>query len=306
MRSDQDVRAFWDVEACGSHFVRDAETEAEFFDRYRRFRYETEWHIRDLVPFSETTGRRVLEIGCGNGADGTEFARHGAEYTGVDLTPTAVERTRAHFRVLGLKGRFQVDDALGLSFPDESFDFVYSHGVIHHTPDPARAIREVFRVLRPGGQAVVMLYHRRSFNYLVRVMLYMRLRVLGRILSRTGRWRRDRAHAREQHLVGLQNGFDRRIWDLHYENWLRRGWGYLRARNFRHAATDGPECPFAFSYSRAEARKLFAGFADVRFETAHFPLQKYPFASWVPRRLERALARRVGWYLFTFARRPSD
>ncbi len=302
-KTQDQVRRFWNVEACGTHFVKDASDDAEFFARYRRFRYETEWHIPELVPFPDTKGKRVLEIGCGNGADGTLFADHGARYTGVDLTPTAVERSRSHFRVLGLNGDFQVNSALELGLADASFDFVYSHGVLHHTPDPARAIDEVHRVLKPGGKAVVMLYHRRSFNYQVRIMGYMRLRILGRILRRVGRWRSDRARAREDEVLGLQDGFDGRIWDLHYRNWLREGWGYLRARNFQHHATDGPECPYAFAYSKSDARDLFHRFSDVRFEVAHFPLKKYRFASWVSRGFERALARRLGWYMFVYATR---
>ena len=85
-----------------------------------------------------------------------------------------MEATKTHFEILGLKGQFQQENAQSLSFDDKSFDIVYSHGVLHHTPEPQKAFDEVFRVLEPGGRMVLMLYHKNSFNYHVRIMTYMR------------------------------------------------------------------------------------------------------------------------------------
>src|SRR5256886_11624248 len=90
---------------------------------------------------------------------------------------------------------------------------VYSHGVLHHTPHPQAAIDEVYRVLKPGGRATVMLYHKHSFNYHARIMTYMRLRGLLKILSRLGRWRRDRETALSQSPAGLRGNTDRKIWE---------------------------------------------------------------------------------------------
>src|SRR5262245_57560621 len=172
------VNAFWDTEACGTHFVSGAENLADFYEKFREQRYRTEWHIPLLVPFADAKGKSVLEIGTGNGADAAMFALNGATYTGVDLTETALEATRNHFEVLGLTGSFQTGNAEQLSFPNETFDWVYSHGVLHHTPNPQRAIDEVWRVLKPNGRAIIMLYHKHSFNYYLRIMFYMRARVL--------------------------------------------------------------------------------------------------------------------------------
>jgi len=145
------VHTFWNTAACGAHFVEDAASEEEYFARYSAFRYRKEWHIPRLVPFASARGKKVLEIGCGNGADGAMFASHGADYTGVDLTEAAVDATRRHLATRHLPGTAHIDNAEQLSFPDASFDIVYSWGVLHHTPDIDRAVREVHRVLRPGG-----------------------------------------------------------------------------------------------------------------------------------------------------------
>src|ERR1044072_4053619 len=158
------VREFWQQHPCGTKFT-DVETGSpEFFERIEQHRYEKEWHIPGAANFAATRGLKVLEIGCGVGTDGAQFARAGADYTGVDLTEAAIELARKRFELSGLPGKFQVADAENLDFADESFDLVYSHGVLHHTPDTARAVREIHRVLRPGGKAVVMLYHRNSYN----------------------------------------------------------------------------------------------------------------------------------------------
>src|SRR5215472_15467259 len=82
------VGHFWGMEACGSHLASAPRGTAEFYEEYTKLRYAVEWHIPLLVPFGDTKGKRVLEIGCGNGADGVMFVRAGADYTGVDLTNT--------------------------------------------------------------------------------------------------------------------------------------------------------------------------------------------------------------------------
>jgi SAM-dependent methyltransferase len=293
------VYDFWDVEACGSHAVRAKRGTRQFFEEYRRLRYAVEWHIPLLVPFADTKGRKVLEIGCGNGADGVMFALAGADYTGVDLTSAAVAATRLHFEILGLKGRFQIENAECLSFADESFEFVYSHGVLHHTPNPSNAFSEIYRVLRPGGRAILMLYHKHSFNYYVRILGYMRARVFLRILTRLGRFSADRLRLREE-LARIRDNQEPLVWQAHYENFLRYGWRYLRARNFVHHATDGPGCPVASTYTAKSARAAFSRFRSVETRVAHFPLHKYSFAKWVPARLEPWAASRLGWYLFVY------
>lgn len=295
----QDIHDFWNTEACGTHFVREASSEAEFYERFREERYRSEWHIPLLVPFAEAKGKDVLEIGIGNGADAAMFAMHGGTYTGIDLTEAAIDATRRHFQVLGLAGTFEIGNAEALALADDSFDIVYSHGVLHHTRNIQKALAEVHRVLRPGGQAIVMLYHRRSFNYYVRIMGFMRARVLLTILSRITSWRVDRRRINATALQGVRGNEDRRVWDIHYDNFLREGWDYLRPTRFVHHSTDGPECPVANVYTKNDARQLFAGFQRIRLEVAHLPVRRY--WRWFPLSIEKLLARHWGWYLFISA-----
>jgi SAM-dependent methyltransferase len=127
--------------------------------------------IFPFARFHESRGQSVLEIGVGLGADHQQFAQAGAKLTGIDLTERAVEHTRRRLQSCGLSSDLTTGDAENLPFQDESFDLVYSWGVLHHSPDTHRAIQEVFRVLRCGGVARIMIYHKWS---VVGFMLWLR------------------------------------------------------------------------------------------------------------------------------------
>jgi SAM-dependent methyltransferase len=117
------------------------------------------------------------------GADHLEWARSGPRsLTGIDLTPRAVKHTQARFDIYGLHSDLRVADAEQLPFADQSFDLVYSYGVLHHSPDTPRAVQEVKRVLRPGGVARVMVYHTWS---MVGYMLWLRYALLAGRPTRT-------------------------------------------------------------------------------------------------------------------------
>jgi ubiquinone/menaquinone biosynthesis C-methylase UbiE len=112
-------------------------------------------------------GRSLLEVGCGIGVDSIQLAKRGFNVTAVDLTENALTVARQFAEQRGVSIDFRLGNAEGLDFPDASFDAVYSFGVLHHTPDIERSVAEVRRVLRPGGTAYVMLYHRDSLVNLV-------------------------------------------------------------------------------------------------------------------------------------------
>ena len=123
------------------------------------------------MHFDGYRGRSVLEVGCGAGVDLARFAKGGAEVTGVDLAPSAIELARANFAQQGLQGRFEVADGERLPFPDNTFDLVYAHGVVQYTANPRRLVEECRRVLKPGGEAIFQVYNRISWlNALSKLM----------------------------------------------------------------------------------------------------------------------------------------
>src|SRR5438067_7562889 len=289
------VRAFWQEHPCGTKFA-DAEVGSRrFFEAVEEHRYRTEWHIPAAAGFDEAKGLRVLEIGCGLGTDGARFARAGALYTGVDLTEAAVSLARRRFELEGLAGEFRVADAEALEFEDESFDLVYSHGVLHHTPDARAAVGEVRRVLAPGGRAVVMLYHRDSYNYRVNIRC---LRRVGARLLRTGAGVSLAHRLTGEPVESLREHAAR----------LREDAGaYLSAGEFLSRNTDGAGNPLTRVYSRREARELFKDFACVEFAVPFLNKRWLPvLGSLLSRSLETRLASRWGWHLWIYAHKGGE
>ena len=281
------VRVFWQAHPCGTKFS-DAEIGTpEFFERVEAHRYEKEWHIPTAADFQSTRGLRVLEIGCGMGTDGAQFAKAGAIYTGIDLTDAAVELARKRFQVSGLPGEFRVADAERLDFPDASFDLVYSHGVLHHTPDIEAAVREIHRVLKPGGCAIAMLYHRGSYNYRIGIRILRRAGA-GLLQSKSG-----------IKLINLLTGEP--IESLREHAQLAKN-GNSSADDFLSQSTDGAGNPLARVYSRREARELFKDFSEVELRAYFLNKRFIPIVgNLLPRSFESALASRWGWHLWIYA-----
>jgi ubiquinone/menaquinone biosynthesis C-methylase UbiE len=284
------VREFWQAHPCGTKFSDAEMGTREFFERVEVHRYAKEWHIPEAADFARARGLKVLEIGCGLGTDGAQFARAGADYSGVDLTDAAVELARKHFELVGLRGDFRTADAEGLNFADESFDLVYSHGVLHHTPDTAGAVREIYRVLKPGGRAAVMLYHRGSYNYRVGI------RVLRR--AGAGLLKSERGIKLVNRLTGEPIESLRKHAQLLRESTN----GYLSSDEFLSQSTDGAGNPLARVYSRREARELFKDFRETELRAYFLNKRFIPvIGKLLPRSIESALASRWGWHLWVYA-----
>ncbi|MDQ3907865.1 MAG: methyltransferase domain-containing protein [Acidobacteriota bacterium] len=284
------VRQFWQANPCGTKFADAPQGTRAFFERVEEHRYAKEWHIPLAAGFDSARGLRVLEIGCGLGTDGARFARAGAAYTGVDLTEAAVSLARKNFELQNLAGEFRTADAENLDFADGTFDLVYSHGVLHHTPDTERAVAEVRRVLRPGGRAVVMLYHRDSYNYRVNIS----------VLRRAGaRLLRSEAGLRLAHLLTREPVDSLREHAARIREDQR---SYLSSGEFLSRNTDGAGNPLTRVFSRAEARALFKDFAQVEL-AAHFLNKRWlpVLGSVMPRGVEARLAARWGWHLWIYA-----
>jgi ubiquinone/menaquinone biosynthesis C-methylase UbiE len=165
---------FWTENQPGFRFTDEPVGTPEFFAAVEQHRYSLEPAIPQKARFGDWGGQDVLEAGCGIATDGINFARHGANYTGVDFSESAVSLAQHRFELEGLPGGIVLASVTELPVADRSQDLVYSNGVIHHVPDTQRAIDEMFRVLRPGGKAIVMVYHRGSLNYHVNIMLIRR------------------------------------------------------------------------------------------------------------------------------------
>jgi SAM-dependent methyltransferase len=157
------VRSFWEEEPCGAEHARAPEGTPEFFAEVERVRDELDPYIARFADFEGARGKRLLEIGVGLGTDFVRFVRAGAIATGVDLTDHAIALVRRRLELEGLAAELRTADAENLPFEDGSFERVYSWGVLHHTPDTGRAIREAIRVVGHGGEVCVMLYARHSW-----------------------------------------------------------------------------------------------------------------------------------------------
>ena len=162
-----EVQDQWDNNPCGSHYAKEAPQHTlEWFLEVERYRYDeyAPW-MHDTMEFARHPGKSVLEIGGGIGTDLSQFAKHGALITDVDLSSGHLTLAQENFKLRGLEGTFIHHDAETLPFPDASFDIVYSNGVIHHTPNTQRVVDEIYRVLKPGGKAIVMVYAENSLHY---------------------------------------------------------------------------------------------------------------------------------------------
>jgi 2-polyprenyl-3-methyl-5-hydroxy-6-metoxy-1,4-benzoquinol methylase len=138
----------------------------EWFDTIdRRFVYSSRLFAHNsmpfgnVIPFDLLPGKNVLEIGCGMGLHTELMIRAGANVTSVDISSTSVDATLRRTSLKGLISDVRQMDASSLEFADESFDFVWSWGVIHHSSYTGRIVKEIHRVLRPGGETRVMVYN---------------------------------------------------------------------------------------------------------------------------------------------------
>lgn len=161
-----DVLAYWNRRPCNIRHSTRAVGTREYFDEVEARKYLVEPHIPEFAAFPRWAGKDVLEIGCGIGTDAVNFARHGARYTGIELSDVSLGLARERFATFGLQGTFLCENAEALerALPPESFDLVYSFGVIHHTPEPRRAIASARRLIRPDGELRLMLYARQSWK----------------------------------------------------------------------------------------------------------------------------------------------
>jgi SAM-dependent methyltransferase len=260
----QRAREQWSKDPAGAVAGRQHEFGSrEFFDEVERHRYHeyAPW-MPAVMGVDQFKGKRLLEVGCGMGTDLLQFARGGAHVTGVDLTPRSIEISKHHMSLYGERGDFANADCERLPFADESFDVVYSNGVLHHTPDTEGAVREIHRVLRPDGIARVMLYHRGSWAYWSQVVL--RYGIL-----------------RAEFLRGNSSAD-------------------IMSKYVEFNAGGGR--PLVKAYSRREARALFSMFRDVDVRVEQLTRAEFPILGrMIPNDVFRSLRRSIGWNVIVSA-----
>lgn len=165
---------------------------AEFYTEIDNRFWKAAWFAHEpgaepfsrLIDYSRLAGKNVLEIGCGVGALSAELAKHGAQLSAIDLTETGVKLSRKRFELNGLTADIRQMDAEALDFPDNRFDFAWSWGVIHHSANTERIIEEIHRVLKPGGEVRLMVYHRKSIVFLIGHLLIRGI-LMGKLLRNT-------------------------------------------------------------------------------------------------------------------------
>ena len=239
----------------------------EFFEAVDRRMYDLHPFFQDrypigskLINYPKYRGKRVLEIGCGMGTMAQQFAEQGARYSAIDLTQTAVQLTKRRFKLFGLEGDIQQGDAEALPFGDESFDLVFSWGVLFLAPDVQRAVNEVYRVLKKGGKVLAMFYHRGSLHFFYLMWL-------------------------EGGIINLDRHFlSKRELDSRYTDGIERG------------LPGNPYCPV---HTRKEAMSFFAKFKNVSsnlYSLAAIRSVLPRDARFVPKFLIRHYERRLGFF----------
>ena len=170
------VIAYWNEEACGTSAATSSKFTRQYFDEIEEYRYAVEPEIFSFAQFSRFRNQSVLEVGVGAGTDFLQWVRSGAQAYGVDITEESVRHVLHRLQQYELLAEeIRVADAEHLPYEDERFDLVYSFGVIHHSPDPIKALEEIIRCTRKGGMIKIMVYNRRSLNALY---LYLRYGLL--------------------------------------------------------------------------------------------------------------------------------
>jgi len=239
----------------------------DFIDQLRWSDNE-KWARERFYEFHAQPGARLLDAGCGIGVLSRFYARKGLDVHAIDISGTAVERTRESFEAYGLKGRVHLGSVESIPYDDNYFDYIVSNGVIHHTPDTEKAVREFYRVLKPGGLASVCVYYR---NILLRQPLWSLVRVLLPVMLK-------KKEGRESLLVTSTP-----------EEFVR--------------VYDGNDTPIAKVYSRKQADALFSAFELLAVEPHYFPIRFLRFFK-SGGALHRTLDRSCGVLLYYLLKKP--
>jgi ubiquinone/menaquinone biosynthesis C-methylase UbiE len=255
----------WNTTPCGTgDYLAGIEYGSlKFFDEIRRSRYEvTDAWMKRTIDFNMAKGKKLLEIGHGIGTDLLTFCEGGAEVYGIDITEEHHKLATLNFKLHGKQCVLKLCDSANIDFPSNYFDYVYSHGVLHHTPDTVRCISEAYRVLKPGGLFVLSLYH-----------TYSAFHILSWIVGH-----------------GLVR---RKLFKLGYKGLMA---------TIEHGADGINIKPLVKTYAKRQLRFILEDFSKVDFKIAHFKREHIPYGSkFLPLIIEKWFERYIGWYVIAFA-----
>ncbi|TET33908.1 MAG: class I SAM-dependent methyltransferase [Planctomycetota bacterium] len=274
MTSIREVRAYWEKHPLYSFEVEGSKKgDPEYFKTIDRFKRENiERFAFDYWAFKSFAGKEVLDDGCGPGWLTVNYAKSGANVTAIDLTSQAVRLTRQYLDLEGLSAKVYQASAEALPFPDNTFDLVVSSGVLHHTEDTLKAFLEAARVLRPGGEAKITLYHKGIlhrpviFPFVRFVMKALSVRHPGADMARNARSVDD--------FIRMYDGSDNPIGRGNTTN----GWRHLLRKS---------------------------GFRPYAWELHFFPKRFLPFHNLVPTFLHRWLDQTMGTMIYFSCRKPA-
>jgi ubiquinone/menaquinone biosynthesis C-methylase UbiE len=261
------VQKFWGTRPCGLIHSTAAPGSAKFFRETEQHRYaiHTDWDqpfLLDAIGFSGHMGKAILEVGCDIGVDSLLWKRAGNQVVSLDFNFPSCQITRDRFRHENQEGAFLNGDAESLPFPKDAFDLIYSFGVLHHTPATDKTIQEIHRCLKPGGQAIVMLYYKWSAKVLGEILFDYGLR-------RGLLWKYKNVQTLLDHCTEFDSQFE------------------------------GNVCPLTKVYSKRQIHKMFGMFRTTGIELhylwpGHFgPLRRV--VSLLPKERQRRLHERFGW-----------
>lgn len=165
--SIEEVKNFWNKRPCNIRHSTKPVGTIEYFNEVEQRKYFVEPHIPEFAEFEKWRGKKVLEIGCGIGTDAINFVRHGAIYTGIELSSESMELTKKRFAEFGLPANLIVGNAEELDnllSPDEQFDLIWSFGVIHHSPHPEKILQQCKSFLKDDGEIRMMIYSKISYK----------------------------------------------------------------------------------------------------------------------------------------------
>jgi SAM-dependent methyltransferase len=263
----------WSHVPCGSRLGRGVPGTRPYFESLLKARHQYAPWMANALDYRASKGLRVLDVGCGQGVDLANFATAGATAVGIDLTPRHVELARSHLSSMSLRASVVEGDAEALPFAEGSFDRVVSNGVLHHTPNFDRALDEIARVLRSGGDLRMIVYNRHSLHYYFSQLFFH----------------------------GVLQG---RLW--------REGWDIGRVISYAEDGSAPTRRPLVSVYTRRSLVDSLKrhGFVDIRVGARHFRLEDLPFAKSLQRfeRIQRGrlidrIGEKAGWFLVAVATR---